>query len=503
MEVFSRRNNGIAVFLVTLCVYTKTCYRTLPPGDSSDLIIAAQQLGIAHPPGYPLLTILGKIWLILCPFRTPYALNLLNCVIAALSNLALYHFLSIGTKSEISALIGSLWFAFSNNVWEYSSQFENFALNNLLVITILYTYYSYLENVSSDGLNVKRTNTSLYYYGLAFSGLALSNQHMSLLIIAPIGCHVLFIESQTQSKINLKKSAKFLFAPLSIYLYLPFSAMVISTPWKWGHCQSFVGFLMHIMRMDYGSFILSHQGTVGSRSPYDIMRHFFVLMKWEFYGMFGSALAIAGVINVVRNRQNFFGRMAFGVFVISLSTFGVMIQSDPYLPLNTGIISRLWLQPSIFYIIFVAFGVKAIIDLVIFAQSKLDRLPEVVYDLINAGFIEGCIWIGSIIMMIQVYKYSDRSQLTIFEDYTKLTMNLLPKNSLVISQLDSMGTGLNYYQLVEKYRSDIDLIDGNLLTRHWWLDNNKPYHKSVNFPKRTYGDGFFKQKIQHKFCMIG
>ena len=51
------------------------------------------------------------------------------------------------------------------------------------------------------------------------------------------------------------------------------------------------------------------------------------------------------------------------------------------------------------------FRLKAIIDLVIFAQSKLDRLPEVVYDLINAGFIEGCIWIGSIIMMIQVYKY--------------------------------------------------------------------------------------------------
>jgi hypothetical protein len=95
---------------------------------------------------------IGKIWLILCPFRTPYALNLLNCVIAALSNLALYHFLSIGTKSEISALIGSLWFAFSNNVWEYSSQFENFALNNLLVITILYTYYSYLENVSRKKL---------------------------------------------------------------------------------------------------------------------------------------------------------------------------------------------------------------------------------------------------------------------------------------------------------------------------------------------------------------
>ena len=73
-------------------------------------------------------------------------------------------------------------------------------------------------------------------------------------------------------------------------------------------------------------------------------------------------------------------------------------------------------------------------------------------------------------------------------------MDLLPENALVISHGDSMAAGLPYYQLVEKYRTDIDLIDGNMLTRHWWLENHKAYHPTVKFPKKTYGDGIFKER---------
>ena len=124
--------------------------------------------------------------------------------------------------------------------------------------------------MKSDGSSVQRTNRNLYYYGLVISGLAMANQHTSILIILPIGCHVLFIESNSIDfhKIDFYKSAKYLGVPLLLYLYLPLSAIFISTPWKWGHCQSIVGLLMHILRMDYGSFILSHYGE-----GYDIKIH--------------------------------------------------------------------------------------------------------------------------------------------------------------------------------------------------------------------------------------
>ena len=36
-----------------------TCYRTLPPGETLDFMLAGHEFGIPHAPGYPLLTIIG------------------------------------------------------------------------------------------------------------------------------------------------------------------------------------------------------------------------------------------------------------------------------------------------------------------------------------------------------------------------------------------------------------------------------------------------------------
>lgn len=56
----------------------------LPPGacfdDSGDLQTAAATLGIAHPPGYPLYTLLGHVFIRLTPWWSPaYAITLLCC----------------------------------------------------------------------------------------------------------------------------------------------------------------------------------------------------------------------------------------------------------------------------------------------------------------------------------------------------------------------------------------------------------------------------------------
>ena len=51
------------IFLFSFIVYGSTCYRTLPGGDSAELVTAGMELGVAHPPGYPLLMILLHAWL--------------------------------------------------------------------------------------------------------------------------------------------------------------------------------------------------------------------------------------------------------------------------------------------------------------------------------------------------------------------------------------------------------------------------------------------------------
>src|SRR5262245_48960660 len=71
---------ALGLFTVALVTYALTLYRTVPGGDSGELILAAQTLGVAHPPGYPLFTMLGKLFSLL-PFSTiAWRINLLSAV---------------------------------------------------------------------------------------------------------------------------------------------------------------------------------------------------------------------------------------------------------------------------------------------------------------------------------------------------------------------------------------------------------------------------------------
>src|SRR5580765_1948335 len=130
------------VGLIALIAYFLTVDPSLPNGDSGDLITSAYVLGVAHPPGYPLLTLLGHIatWL---PIGSPaLRVNLLSCLFdaAAVAVVFLTIYRSVGRSSIadrgrwpafVAAAVGALLLAFSSLFWAYSVVAEVFALNNL------------------------------------------------------------------------------------------------------------------------------------------------------------------------------------------------------------------------------------------------------------------------------------------------------------------------------------------------------------------------------------
>ena len=73
---------GLGGVFVTL--YTLTLCRTVYWYDSGELVTAAVTLGVTHPPGYPLYTLLGHVftWL---PFEPAIAVNLMSAVFAAVA----------------------------------------------------------------------------------------------------------------------------------------------------------------------------------------------------------------------------------------------------------------------------------------------------------------------------------------------------------------------------------------------------------------------------------
>lgn len=90
-----KRYMGLLVFLISFTVYLMTLAPTVYVGDSGELIAASYTLGIPHPPGYPLFTILGKIFITLIPIGSiAYRVNLLSAFFASSTVMLLYFFLN-------------------------------------------------------------------------------------------------------------------------------------------------------------------------------------------------------------------------------------------------------------------------------------------------------------------------------------------------------------------------------------------------------------------------
>ena len=81
---------SLLAFLAPLVVYIITLAREITFVDSGELSAVAAGLGIAHPPGYPLFTLLGRLFTLL-PFGTvAFRVGLLSAFTTALAALLLY-----------------------------------------------------------------------------------------------------------------------------------------------------------------------------------------------------------------------------------------------------------------------------------------------------------------------------------------------------------------------------------------------------------------------------
>ena len=94
------------VFAFCFILYAVTAYPDQAPGDSGELVAAAYQLGLGHPPGYPLFCLIGKLWSMILPFGTvAWRMNIGNAVAgaAAAATVAL-----LGARFSRSNIAGAL-----------------------------------------------------------------------------------------------------------------------------------------------------------------------------------------------------------------------------------------------------------------------------------------------------------------------------------------------------------------------------------------------------------
>ena len=129
----------LSVFFPLFALYLRTLSPTIPLEDGGEMIRAAWCLGVTHPPGYPLYSLLGRLFLEV-PLGDPaFRVNLLSalagasaCGVLALAVAGVYRGFSGAREAALAGIFSGLMLGTGYSAWWQSVIAEKYSLNLLL-----------------------------------------------------------------------------------------------------------------------------------------------------------------------------------------------------------------------------------------------------------------------------------------------------------------------------------------------------------------------------------
>lgn len=497
------------VFGSVLLVYFVSIPPSVPGGDSGELLAEACQLGTAHPPGYPLFTMLMHPvlrWLPTVPalgIASPAAWANMACAVCGAAAAAVIanivrdiSVVVFDRRYPPSCAAAAALFAFSPLVWQYSTTTEVFALNNLLCALII-------RNAVGFALHGQY---SFVRKGAVICGLALSNQHTAILFVVPMVAWMLTLVEPSE----IWRLASLFLIGLAPYAYLP---LHISKPGEWGDVSTFQGFVHHFLRRDYGTLRLysgkasssedlvqrlaAYAGDVANRqsNPQKLLP-LLALVGFAALCFFTKATSILpsdttraspsakdekahrgrgknGNKNAAPSTRQT-SRSGFEISVALATTllfYLLVFHSLSNLPLSDpllfGIHSRFWMQPNILVCVAAGLGLlwlpgnQALAVLLVALQLK-----------------NGAPAAWSTLVMEKRPNWH-------FSDYSKALLAPLPQNSLLLVNYDQQWTSTRYTQVCENFRPDVTVLQLSMMTYGWW-EKKRHLYPSVSWPGTHY-----------------
>ncbi|KAF4017520.1 hypothetical protein G4228_008594, partial [Cervus hanglu yarkandensis] len=208
---------------------------------------------VAHPPGYPLFTLVAKLAILLFPFGSvAYRVNLLCGLFGAVAAALLFITVFRLSGSYAGGILAAGVFSFSRLTWQWSIAAEVFSLNNLFVGLLMALTVHFEEAATAQ------ERSKIAKIGAFCCGLSLCNQHTIVLYVLCIIPWILFrlLKEKELSPGSLLKLSLCFSAGLLPYIYLPVSSYLNQARWTWGDQTTLLGFLTHFLREEYGTFSL-------------------------------------------------------------------------------------------------------------------------------------------------------------------------------------------------------------------------------------------------------
>lgn len=449
-------------FFLSFVVYFTTTNRHLTFTDNGELMGVCRTLGIAHPTGYPLFTILGYLWSLLPLSQNQiFQMNLFSAfwtsasvVVFYLSTIELLRFLLHKVRPtrkfnknqdepfEIYplALITALVYAFGSIIWSEATSLEVYSLQLFLFNFLFFITFLLIKNFFDEKL--------IILFALVF-GLSFAN-HLTTVLFVPIALYIFLFKFEGKIRFDPQKIFKLLPAfpmfliGITLYLYLPLRSSQFPI-FDWGRvARSFDKFWYHVSGKQYRVWMFSSTDVIGVNFE-------------KFLDALLSQLHWVGLIIVLIGMIFLFIKNKILFWLIIIAILSCLVYSLNY---RIPDIQAYFSLAMIGFCFFFAVG-----SFYIYSRFRN-------YYLLTS--------IVPIILLLLNFKENNESNNNLVENYTRILVNNLEPNAIVISsQWAFFCSAFWYLQQVEKFRPDVVLIEKELLRRTWYIEQLRRWYPKV------------------------
>nr|XP_029543993.1 transmembrane protein 260 [Oncorhynchus nerka] len=453
-------------------LYLPCTQKAVPGGDSGELITAACELGVAHPPGYPVFTLLAWLALSLLPYLSlsvspAHSVNLLSSLLGAGASGALCFTVCRLAGPGPGAVLAGGVFAVSRLSWQWSVVAEVFSLNNLFVGLL----FSLTTSFHCADSAPQRRKVS--HWGALCCGLGLCNQHTLVLYVVVIIPWVLLqlYSHRELSVCGLMSLGLCFLGGLLPYVYLPISSYLNTARWSWGDQTSLSGLFTHLLRTEYGTFSLAKTEGTGNLTMMLKAQLDHCMADLSLPVLF---LAGLGMFLISWDRRRLVVPWLLTAMLLLYSLFFAWRANlDISRPLLLGVVERFWLQSDAVVCVLAGLGLS-------WTHTGLERR------LGHGGLWRAGGWLFTVGVLAHMvhsnHRECDQSINSVVERFGRELLASVPPDSIILTRGDLPGNSLRYLHYCQGVRPDVHLVDQEMMTYSWYVAKLGQHHPGVHFP---------------------
>jgi hypothetical protein len=415
--------------------------RKLVGGDTSWYMSELPKMSILPPTGYPVFSLIGKLFSIIPIGPLALRLNLISAVFGCLTILFLFLAINKLTKNEFAGLIASLSFAFVYPFWFIANRLEFDTLNSFFIAILLFAIFSYKGFPSRKNL----------YFCFICLGFLCTNHPIAFFIMPAFLTLTIILNPKIFKNVKaVFLSILFFILPLFSYAFTYARFLQIS-----GNKNTFLRFIYYLTgREETGR---TFGGSFGDKNLSGIVKVIsdYLKLVYDNYGIVLVIIALIGLIYLFRKNWKI---AAFSLLAIIFNLV-ITTQYLEWAVLNYTI------DIMIIMSVYIGFGFLLFLDILNFVfEKKLknsqnilikNRLKIIIFILLILLFAS-----QPVLLIINNYKKCDFKKPEGVYLFWNDAFNLMEKNSKLYAYAASVNIGI-FISEFEQKEKNIRLIRNN------------------------------------------